>query len=191
MVRSGFEPDGRGFESLPARRDFSARRNDFPVPDHRESVATTSERLGISALAPAGQSDIGEIPCTFPTDQGTDSRDEFARDCPHRHPVCHCGESFLAAQDVGEIPAVLLVFGRPPRGANWSEPIHVKGLDRVSHCNSRNDQPSSAPSLHRPLANSLQHSDLNCKSMLIESACVLISIFRHRLQSCRSRGGLP
>ncbi len=29
-----------------ACRDFPARRNEFPVPDHRESVAMTAERLG-------------------------------------------------------------------------------------------------------------------------------------------------
>ncbi len=32
-------------ESGLARRHFPARRNEFPVPDHRESVATTAERL--------------------------------------------------------------------------------------------------------------------------------------------------
>jgi len=43
---------------------------------------------GISALATAGESDIGKVPCTFPTDQGTDSRDKFARDdCTHRHTI--------------------------------------------------------------------------------------------------------
>ncbi len=46
--------------------------------------------LGISALAPAGESDIREFPCSFPIDQGTDCRDEFATDCTLRHSVCCC-----------------------------------------------------------------------------------------------------
>ena len=40
---------------------------------------------GNSALFPAGESDIGEIPCTFPVDQGFRPRDEFATDWFHRH----------------------------------------------------------------------------------------------------------
>jgi hypothetical protein len=36
---------------------------------------------GISALFPAGESDIGEIPCIFPVDQGYGLRDEFAQTC--------------------------------------------------------------------------------------------------------------
>ena len=48
--------------------------------------------LRISALVPAGESDIDELPCSFPKDQGTHYRDEFATDCPHRHLVCGCGD---------------------------------------------------------------------------------------------------
>ena len=42
---------------------------------------------GISALFPAGESDIGEIPCIFPVDQGYGLRDEFATDWFLRHSV--------------------------------------------------------------------------------------------------------
>ena len=42
---------------------------------------------GISARFPAGESDIGEIPCIFPVDQGYGLRDEFATDWFHRHVV--------------------------------------------------------------------------------------------------------
>ncbi len=52
--------------------------------------------LGISALVPAGESGIGEFPCTFPTDQGTDRRDEFARDSTHRHLVSRCRDFWRA-----------------------------------------------------------------------------------------------
>lgn len=47
---------------------------------------------GISALFPAGESDIGENPCIFPVYQGYGLRDEFAPDCFHRHSVCHSGD---------------------------------------------------------------------------------------------------
>ncbi len=46
---------------------------------------------GISDRFPAGESDIGEIPCIFPVDQGYGLRDEFAPDCIHRHSVCVSG----------------------------------------------------------------------------------------------------
>ncbi len=36
----------RGLEAGVACQDFPARRNEFPVPDHRESVAEAAERLG-------------------------------------------------------------------------------------------------------------------------------------------------
>jgi hypothetical protein len=45
---------------------------------------------GISDLIRPGKSDFEEIPCIFPGDQGIGRRDEFAPDCPHRHPVCRC-----------------------------------------------------------------------------------------------------
>ena len=46
------------------------------------------KRTENSALIPAAASSLAEFPCIFPADQGKDSRDEFAPDSPHRHPVC-------------------------------------------------------------------------------------------------------
>ncbi len=48
--------------------------------------------FGISALNPPGGSSFEGFPCIFPVDQGSDSRDEFAPDCLHRHSVCCCGD---------------------------------------------------------------------------------------------------
>jgi hypothetical protein len=41
--------------------------------------------LGSSALVPPVESDIAGFPCSFPIDQGTHRRGEFAPDSPHRH----------------------------------------------------------------------------------------------------------
>ncbi len=68
----------RSSEVGGACKDFPARRDELPAPAHRELAATA---VGISALFPAGESDIGEIPCIFPVDQGYGLRDEFATDC--------------------------------------------------------------------------------------------------------------
>jgi hypothetical protein len=88
----------RRLEAGVARQNFPARRNEFPVSDHRELAATAVKRLGNSDPFSAGESDSGEFPCTFPAYQGTSRRDEFAPDCFHRHFVCGRGDFRRAAR---------------------------------------------------------------------------------------------
>ncbi len=104
-----------------ACRDFPARRNEFPVPDHRESVATTAERLrNLGAERAPGGFSLEGFPCIFPVDQGSDSRDEFAPDCAHRHSVCGCGDFPTA---VGNSPKNLRdSAGSWPSSSGVSEP---------------------------------------------------------------------
>ena len=53
-----------------ACRDFPARRNEFPVPDHRESVATTAERLRNLGAESAGRVQFRRISLHFPCRSG-------------------------------------------------------------------------------------------------------------------------
>jgi hypothetical protein len=69
---------------------FPARRNEFPVPDHRESVATTAERLRNLGTESVRRVQFRTISLHFPCRSGKASRDEFAPDCLHRHLVCGC-----------------------------------------------------------------------------------------------------
>lgn len=50
----------------------------------------------LDQIAPR-ESDIGEIPCIFPVDQGYGLRDEFATDWFLRHSVCGVGDSATKA----------------------------------------------------------------------------------------------
>jgi hypothetical protein len=79
--------------------------------------------FGISALDPPGGSSFEGFPCSFPVDQGNDSRDEFAPDCLHRHLVHDCGESSSGARAPGKIRAIPRGFGgaakRGGTGDSW------------------------------------------------------------------------
>jgi len=57
-------------ESGFACRDFPARRNEFPVPDHRESVATTAERLRNLGAESARRVQFRRISLYFPCRSG-------------------------------------------------------------------------------------------------------------------------
>jgi hypothetical protein len=56
------------------------------------------------------------FPCIFPVDQGSDSRDEFAPDCLHRHSVCGCGDRSRELRHRPKNPAI-------PRGIGRRAPV--------------------------------------------------------------------
>jgi len=62
----------------------------FPKSGNTPGRAPKSDQ--ITEAASPGSPDFGVFPCIFPANQGFAPRDEFARDCPHRHSVCRCGD---------------------------------------------------------------------------------------------------
>ena len=93
----------------PARISLLVEKNSLLLITGNRSL-WLRKGLGISALLPAGESDIGEFPCSFPIDQGTDYRDEFATDCFHRHLVCGRGDFRRAARVRPEKPRAFAGF---------------------------------------------------------------------------------
>ncbi len=63
---------------------------------------------------PQGESNCGEFPCIFPAGQGSRSRDEFAPDSPHRHPVCCCRDFPLDSRSCAEFSTIPRGFARAP-----------------------------------------------------------------------------
>ncbi len=61
---------------------------------------------GILALVPAGGSGVGDFPCSFPIDQKTDSRDEFAPDSSHRQFVRVIGDGDVGSSVAPQSPRV-------------------------------------------------------------------------------------
>jgi hypothetical protein len=98
-------------ESGFACRDFPARRNEFPVPDHREFVAPTAKRLRNLGTESVRRVQFRTISLHFPCRSGKASRDEFAPDCLHRHLVCWCRDFPHASSVAREIPAIPRGFG--------------------------------------------------------------------------------
>jgi len=60
----------RSLEAGVALQNFPARRNKFPVPDHRESVATTAERLRNLGAESARWAQFRRISLHFPCRSG-------------------------------------------------------------------------------------------------------------------------
>lgn len=77
-------PEYLNSETTSNSRDFLVLRNEFPVHDHREFVDAAVETLGKLGSGSATPKNFGEFPCIFPAYQGSDAREEFPTDSPHR-----------------------------------------------------------------------------------------------------------
>jgi hypothetical protein len=93
----------RSWDSLFARKIslFESAGNSIPTP---EILSGISAETGISTRGVRG------VPCTFPMDQGTDRRDEFALDSPHRHSVCCCRDCLAPSIEIGATQPVRADF---------------------------------------------------------------------------------
>lgn len=131
---------GAGFAVAVRKRfcvaAFPDPGNEFPV--HPELIPCSCSqgilslqlrnRSGIRANSARRRAESVEIPCIFPVDQGIRRRDEFARDCLHRHIGCVTGDFSARARAGGEDPAIPRGFAGSVRRARA---IGDRGLPRV------------------------------------------------------------
>jgi len=82
----------------------------------------------ILALVQPREPGFGEFPCSFPIDQGTDYRDEFATDWFHRQLVCGCRDFAAGTRVEPRNPGVSAGF-RAAGLANPNRRLRVSGME--------------------------------------------------------------